>query len=109
MLQTQRLLCFRKSCPCLLLRGGYFCVSKIVSEIKRIKSGKLFLKQKIYPSAGLSRTNESVSETESCPCAPGFIKFLVFMCLEFDLSVYKMLWNLYWAYSNSINFVIYQG
>ena len=56
-LQTQRILCLRKCCRYAVLRNRDFCVSKIVGEIKDVKSGKLFLKHKIFPAAYLSRVH----------------------------------------------------
>ena len=38
--QTQRHLCLRKCCPCALVKDRDFCVSKVVGEIKHVKSGK---------------------------------------------------------------------
>ena len=52
--ETQQHLCLKKCCPCALVKDRFFCVSKIVGEIKHVKSGKLFFKHKIQ------RTNHFV-------------------------------------------------
>ena len=58
---------FEKTLLCALPRNGDNCVSKIVGEIKHVKSGKLFLKHRISQSAFLSNAKVSVFETQQLP------------------------------------------
>ena len=70
--QTWRHVCLRKCCPCALVKDRDFCVSKIVGEIKHVKSGKLFFKHKIQRTghfvclSHVSRTIKHDTTTRHC-------------------------------------------